>query len=55
MSIIKKYNIPRTRCNALYRSSISYPMPSRSKYKSVKFVRLQMIKIQIDGIEAYQL
>jgi|GEM_PF-4912438 len=29
-------------------SSISYPMPSRSKNKSVRFVRLQMIKIQIE-------
>ena len=28
-------------------SSISYPMPSRSKNKSVRFVRLQMIKIQV--------
>lgn len=37
----------RERHESFRSSFISYPMPSRSKNKSVRFVRLQMIKIQV--------
>lgn len=38
----------RERHERRFRSSfISYPMPSQSKNESVRFVRLEMIKIQV--------